>query len=410
MSGQGHGFEGLHVLASLYECGAESLLTDAEAVLGEVRDAVAAEGLTRVADCRHRFVEGGGVSAVVVLAESHVAVHTWPEFRAVTLDVYTCSYHRDNSAAARGLIDRLARSFAAGRTLRQEVQRDRGRVDDRIGDAYGVFVDTEDTIVDEQSQFQRIELHATPQFGKMLRLDGRNQCSEAEAFVYHEAMVHPAAIAHPEPRDVLVVGGGDGGVVAEVLRHPSVRSVQVVEIDERVVDISRTHLEAIHGGAFDDPRVRLTIADGAEHLANADRDWDLILLDVTDGDGPGESMYERSLFEDCRARLRPNGFVVAHIDAPFGRPDYLRRHYRALRTVFPTVRVQLINVPLYGELAMVVCGVDADVLDIEPGEVEERLRERKITELRCYDGDTHHARFALPPWVRRLLEESAAAG
>jgi spermidine synthase len=408
MTGRVEGFEGLHVLASLYECSNESLLTDADGVLDEVRAAVERAGLQRVTDCRHSFVEGGGVSVVTVLAESHVAVHTWPEFRAVTLDVYTCSYQRDNSSSARELVDRLSGVFGAGRSLRQEAQRDRGRVDDPVGDAYGVFVDTADTLVDEQSEFQRIELHVTPQFGKLLRLDGRNQCSEAEAFVYHEAMVHPAATAHPEPRDVLIVGGGDGGVVAEVLRHPSVQSVQVVEIDRRVVEVSREHLEAIHGGAFDDPKVDLTTADGAKHLATADRTWDLILLDVTDGDGPGESMYERALFEDCRSRLRPNGFVVAHIDAPFGRPDYLRRHYRALRAVFPSVRMQLIHVPLYGELAMVVCAVDADVLDVDADEIEERLRERKITDLRCYDGANHHARFTLPPWVRRLLEESAA--
>lgn len=409
MTGQGGGFEGVQLVASLYDCSQESLLTDADAVLAMCSEAIDAEGLQRVADCKHAFVEGGGVSIAVVLAESHVAIHTWPEFRAVTLDVYACSYHRDNTGRARKLVDRFVAAFGAGRVVSQEVPRDRGRVFDPVGDNYGVYVDSAGAIVDEQSEFQRIELHDTPQFGKMLRLDGRNQCSETEAFVYHEAMVHPVATAHPEPRDVLVLGGGDGGVAAELLRHPSIRQVQVVEIDAKVIEIAQEHLYAIHGGSFDDPRVELLNKDGAKHIADADdRTWDLILLDLTDEEGPAEALYRSDFLKVCRSKLRPGGYLVAHVDAPFGRPDNLQRHYRSMRTAFPNVRVQLIHVPLYGELAMAVCSADADVLDVPAEVIEERLHERKVTDLRCYDGATHHARFALPPWVRRFLDEPFA--
>jgi spermidine synthase len=119
-------------------------------------------------------------------------------------------------------------------------------------------------------------------------------------------------------------------------------------------------------------------------------------------------MYGHDLFTSCRARLRRGGYLVAHIDSPFGRPDYLRRHHDALRSVFPNVRVQLVNVPLYGELAMAVCSTDADVLDVAAHEIDQRLDNRQLSGLRCYDGDNHHARFVLPPWVRRLLHEPAS--
>ncbi|HEX7095544.1 MAG TPA: polyamine aminopropyltransferase, partial [Acidimicrobiales bacterium] len=392
MSGVVRGFEGVQLVASLYECSNTSLLTDADGVLTAARDAIDAEGLQRLTDCAHAFVEGGGVSVAIVLAESHVAVHTWPEFQAVTLDVYACSYRRDNTAAARRIIDRLVDAFGAQRVVYQEVPRDRGRVFDYIGEAYGVFVDTHATIVDEQSPYQRIELLHTQQFGKMLRLDGRNQCSESEAFIYHEAMVHPVATAHPGPRHVLVLGGGDGGVVAELLRHPSIEHIRVVEIDERIIQIAREHLRAIHDGSFEDPRVELMVGDGAKHVAETSDTFDLILLDLTDEEGPAEALYRPEFLSQCKARLRPGGFLVAHVDAPFGRPSHLRRHYRSMCTVFPIVHVQLIHVPLYGELAMAVCSVDADLLDVPADVIDDRLHHRKITELRCYDGATHHAR------------------
>lgn len=405
MSGTHEPFEGVQIVASLYDVGERALLTDVDALLAACRTSIDAASMQRVAECSHSFVEGGGVSVAIVLSESHVAVHTWPEFAAVTLDVYACSYHRDNTEAARGLVDAIAMSFDAGRVLRQEVPRDRGRVYDQMGSGYGVYVDTNRTLVDEQSAYQRVELHESPAFGKILRLDGRNQCSEVEAFIYHEAMVHPAATAHPEPRDVLVVGGGDGGVAAELLRHPSIRRISVVEIDEAVIAIAKEHFAPIHGGAFDDARVDLIVADGRQYLATASGPWDLILLDLTDEEGPAEELYRGDFLSTCRDKLAPGGFVVAHVDAPFGRPDLLRKHVNELRSTFRNVRVQLIHVPIYGELAMAVCSNDADVLAVSSDEIERRLDARKVGELRCYDGSTHHARFALPPWVRRLLDD-----
>jgi spermidine synthase len=397
-------FEGVQVAASLYGCSERQLLTDVDALLAMCRTAVDSANLQRVADCAHGFVAGGGVSAVVVLAESHVAIHTWPEFDAVTLDVYACSYQRDNTGSARALVRRISEAFGATKTLRREIPRDSGAVDDWTSDGHGVFIRSDGLLLDQQSNYQRIELHETPTFGKLLRLDGRNQCSEAEAFIYHEALVHPALTTSAHPRDVLVIGGGDGGAAAEALRHPTIESVQVVEIDEMVVDVAREHLRGINEGVFDDARVELIIADGARYVSMVDTQWDLILLDLTDEEGPAQDLYRAEFLARCASKLRPGGSLVLHLDAPFGLPGRLQRHFGVISSVFPIVRVQLINVPLYGELAIAVCSVDADPLAVSADEIDRRLADRGLSALRSYDGPAHHARFVLPPWVRRMLD------
>lgn len=402
------GFEGLHVLATLYGCREDRALCDADLLLSGCRDAVTRAGLTPVGDCSHEFVDGGGVSLTVLLAESHLAVHTWPEHQGVTLDVYTCNHARDNADAARQAVDSLIELFAPQHVVRQELRRDRQLVLDYASRAHGVFIESNGAVVDEQSAYQHVELHDTEQFGKLLRLDGRNQCSETEAFVYHEAFVHPAAITHPGPVDVLVLGGGDGGAVHEVLKHPSVRSVTLAEIDELVLSVSDQHLAAVHQHALKDPRVTVKVVDGAVFLAESAAEYDLILLDLTDEEGPSAPLYQPRLLQLAKSRLRPGGLLVAHIDAPFGRVDRLQKHHRALRESFGIVRVQMIFVPIYGELALAVCSDDADPLALDESEIRCRLQERGIGDLLTYDEKTHHAKFALSPMARAALAPDVA--
>jgi spermidine synthase len=334
-------------------------------------------------------------------------VHTWPEHQGVTLDVYTCNHSRDNADAARQAVDALIDALKPQHVVRQELRRDRELVLDYASHAHGVFIESNGAIVDRQSDYQRVELHDTEQFGKLLRLDGRNQCSEAEAFIYHEAFVHPAAITHPAPADVLVLGGGDGGAVHELLKHPSVRTVTLAEIDEVVLSVCDEHLGAVHQNALKDSRVAVKVVDGALFLAETAAAYDLILLDLTDEEGPSAPLYQPNLLELAKSKLRTGGLLVAHIDAPFGRVDRLQKHYRALRQSFGIVRVQMIQVPIYGELALAVCSDDADPLAVDEYEVRRRLRDRGIDDLLTYDEKTHHAKFALSPWARRALTADA---
>jgi spermidine synthase len=397
-------FEGVHVVATLYGCRNHELLEQKDPALDACERIVSAAGLTAVGSCAQSFGGAAGYSLAVLLAESHLAMHTWPEHSAVTLDVYTCNYSSDNTAAARKVAADLADLFQPDRTVHHEMRRDRGLLLDRSGEGHGTFVESLGVVVEHASPFQRIEVHETAELGRLLRLDDRNQCAEHEAFVYHEALVHPAAITHPSPRDVLVLGGGDGGAAAEALKHSTVETVTIVELDADVIDVAKAHLASIVGGAFSDPRTTVEVGDGAAFIARTDRRWDLVLLDLTDAEGAAEGLYGEDFIRQGASVLRPGGMLVAHVDAPFGLRERMHRHVRTLRSVFGIVRVQVVHVPIYGELAIAVCSDEHDPLGIGADEVAHRLAARGVEGLLTYDDHTHAARFALPPFVRRMLE------
>src|SRR6185436_283970 len=174
---------------------------------------VAASGLTTMDATFHQF-EGSGFTGTVVLAESHLAIHTWPERQGLTLDVYVCNFSADNSLKARRLFDRLV---------------------EPLNDSTGFYIRATSQLGEWQTRFQRMQIYDTPHYGKLFRLDGFNMTSEKEEFVYHENLVHPALTAHAAPKKVLIIGGGDGGSSEEALKHPSVESLTMVEIDADVI-------------------------------------------------------------------------------------------------------------------------------------------------------------------------------
>ena len=161
-------------------------------------------------------------------------------------------------------------------------------------------------------------------FGRLFRLDGHFMTSEKDEFFYHENLVHLAALTHPRPERALIVGGGDGGSAEELLKHPSIRSVTLAEIDVAVVDIARKYLGAVHGGALDDPRLTLKIGDGFAYVRAATERFDLIVLDLTDPGGPSELLYTPDFYRACAARLNPGGAMTLHIASPIAHPDRIR--------------------------------------------------------------------------------------
>ena len=174
------------------------------------------------------------------------------------------------------------------------------------------------------SAFQAIEVHDTVPFGTLFRLDGHFMTSEKDEFFYHENLVHLAALTHPRPERALIIGGGDGGSAEELLKHPSIKSVTLAEIDVAVVDIARRYLGAVHRGALDDPRLTLRIGDGFAYVRAGTERFDLIVLDLTDPGGPSESLYTPDFYRACAARLNPSGAMTLHIASPIAHPDRIR--------------------------------------------------------------------------------------
>ena len=254
------------------------------------------------------------------------------------------------------------------------------------------------------SPFQAIEVHETAQFGKLFRLDGHFMTSERDEFFYHENLVHLAAIAHPSPASALIVGGGDGGSAEELLKHPSIKSVTLCEIDLAVIDISRKYLGSVHRGAFDDPRLTLKVEDGFAFVRNATEQFDLIVLDLTDAGGPSTALYTPDFYRACAQRLRPTGAMTLHIASPVAHPQRVRDVLANLRSAFAVVTPYLTSVPLYGGLWMMACcSASLDPKGMSILDVDRRIAQRGIRNLQYYNGDMHRAAIALPNFVRALV-------
>jgi len=410
--------QGIHLTADLSGCRKNLLLMTDEAGLREACiAAVNDSGLTAVGDTFVAFPEyqgqPGGVTGTVLLAESHLAIHTWPEQSAVTLDVYVCNFSTDNTHKAEQLINSLAALFDPADSNPQSLQR--GEVgsagsDTTIGhewlnghSSYGYRLGP--ALYSEQSPYQRIEVHDSPQFGRLFRLDGDYMTSEKEEFFYHEALVHPAAASHGKVQRVLIIGGGDGGAAEELLKYPSVEKVVIAELDEVVVRVSREYFASIHHGALDDPRVEVRIGDGMAFVRDTDQRFDLVLLDLTDPDTPASALYTADFFAAVKRILSPGGAMVFHTGSPIFRPDIVTTLYRALHQSFKVVAPMGLYIPLYG--AYWSLAVWSDQLDPRAAGSEQiaaTITGAQLTDLKYYNPATHQGLFALPNYFQKLID------
>ncbi|UCC71208.1 MAG: polyamine aminopropyltransferase [Gemmatimonadota bacterium] len=230
-----------------------------------------------------------------------------------------------------------------------------------------------DRIFCESSEFQRIEVVDTHDYGRMLVLDGTIQATERDTFIYHEVLVHPPLLMQQSPASVLVVGGGDGGVLVELLKHRSVEKVIIVEIDEMVIDASRRHLQNVCGTAFDDPRIELRIADGRKFIETSPETFDLIVLDLTDPIGPSKSFYTREAYEYLLRRLGPTGVVATHAGGWFDYPKVTSTIVTTLGSVFNHVAVFPIHVSSYAmEIAFTYASQSVNVGSFPAGTFADR--------------------------------------
>jgi spermidine synthase len=400
----------LHIVANLYRCRGEArFLTDAAPLRQFCLDSINASGLTVLGDLFHQFPgadgapAGGGVTGCVVLAESHLAIHTWPELNSVTLDVYVCNYTCNNDAKAHQVVQDLMRLFDPEDHVSHDVPRDRQFMYEWLNEDYGFFLRSSSRLETARTKYQDLEVHETPQFGRLFRLDGCFMTSERDEFFYHENLIHPAATAHPNPRRALIIGGGDGGAAEELLKHPSIESVTLVELDGEVVEVAKKWLGKVHHGVFEHRKLRLLIDDGMRFLAETAERFDLIALDLPDPIGPATALYEEPFFRDCRRALAPGGVLTVHMGSPVARPDRVQAHAERLARVFPLVKPFVMFIPLYGALwSMACCSDTLDVTSVSAEEIDRRLARRNIGALEYYNGSTHHGVFALPNFVRRL--------
>jgi len=184
---------------------------------------------------------------------------------------------------------------------------------------------------DEQSQYQRIEIFETETFGKLMTLDGLVMVTDRDNFVYHEMMSHPALFTHPDPKRVLIIGGGDCGTLREVLKHPTVELAEQVELDERVTRVSEIFFPDLCE-KNNDPRARLHFTDGIQWVADAKADsYDVIIVDSTDPVGPAAGLFSETFYRNCHRALRTGGIVVGQSESPLFHPDLIVSMHKAMR-------------------------------------------------------------------------------
>lgn len=254
-------------------------------------------------------------------------------------------------------------------------------------------------ICSRRSAFQQIELVETEDLGRVLALDGRVMVTERDERFYHEMLVHPPLLTHPEPRTILVIGAGDGGTLREVLRHPTVERVLWVEIDPDVVAVSREHLPGICAGIFDDPRLSLHYAPGETFVRDLVHEIDVVIVDSTDAEGPAHALFEPPFLRDCHRALRPGGLYETQSGSPFYYPEEARSTERNLREVFNHVRRYHGAVPSFNSGLCAFLTASDRPLTVSSDLLALRAAERGLN-FSYYSPEVHHASGVIPAALR----------
>ena len=260
-----------------------------------------------------------------------------------------------------------------------------------------------------RTDFQPVHVFEHNTLGRVLALDNVVQTTELDEFVYHEMLTHTPVFAHGSVRTALIIGGGDGGIARELLRHP-VDRVVMVEIDGEVVSLCRKHLPSLSNGAFDDPRLDLIIGDGAKFVENSDETFDIIIIDSTDPIGPGKVLFETPFLTACRERLSPGGILVNQNGTPAFMPWAMKQSASHFARVFPQYGFFYAPVPTYvsGVMALGWASEDHNLANVNLDAITDRFEGVGLS-MQWYSPEVHAGAFAQPPVLASLARSVAPA-
>jgi len=276
--------------------------------------------------------------------------------------------------------------------------------DEQLHPGYRTRFETGNIVYETGNNLQRSLVFEHQRLGRVLMIDDIVQTTEADEFVYHEAMTHIPLLAHGSVKKVLVIGGGDGGMIEEVLKHKSVERVVMVEIDRAVVDIAEQFLPSIHKGAFNDPRLELVIADGFVYAGDTDERFDVIIVDSCDPVGPAAILFSEEFYARCKRCLAAGGILATQSGTPFWQADELRKTHQRLKNLFSDASTFVAAVPLYagGFMAFGWGTDDATLRHVSQETLESRYKAANIA-TQYYSPAVHRGAFSLPPYVAKLL-------
>jgi spermidine synthase len=281
---------------------------------------------------------------------------------------------------------------------------------DYISPDLTVLHSIKERIYSGRTKFQSVDIINTGSFGVCLVLDGKIQSSEADEFIYHEALVHPAMLTHPHPERVFIAGGGEGATLREVLVHKTVKKAVMVDIDEEVVSLCRHFLPSWHQNAFDDPRTELHFVDARKYLEESSDKFDVIIIDLVDPleQGPARLLYTQEFYRIIKQKLGLDGIMSVQAEpSEWKNLDNFTAITNTLSNVFPMAHPYQAHVPSFFSLwGFVAASQSLDPSELTPEEIDNRISTRISKKLKSYDGLTHHTMFTIPKHIRQQLAAS----
>lgn len=423
---------GKHILVEFFNANPDKL-NDVSHIETSMLQAAENAGATIINSTFHHF-SPFGVSGVIVIQESHLAIHTWPEYQYAALDLFTCGDtvdpwvsldHLKNELNAtnysamelrRGSLNLLKRIDFDTRDIREAAIENVGEIKktrdvwftDKDEDQALSLRYTGEVLFDKTSDFQRVRVLETYGYGKVLTIDNMIMCTEKDETHYHEMISHPAIFSHGNVKNVLVIGGGDGGTVREILRHKSVEKVTMVEIDEAVIEASKAHLPNL-SKSFSDKRLDLLIDDGIEYVKKqGESSYDLIIVDGSDPVGPAEGLFSEEFYKNCYKALKDGGILVTQGESPYFNSKIFFELNKVLTKIFNKdgVEVLLFSIPTYPS------GTWSFQLGVKgSGDVKTINKDyfdsfENLDDFNYYNKNLHSAAFTLPNHLVKKLDSA----
>jgi spermidine synthase len=409
---------GRHLIIDYWDC-ATALLDDRDALVRIINKAALAAGAEVISTDSHEF-EGQGVTAVSVLAESHISIHSWPEVRYAGVDIYTCGdcnpllaheVIREELASARVKMVELERgngdSFdeikarpdvapqCSGISGDQEWFFENsvpGRRDGKVSHGFAI----DQVVISERTAFQEYSIFDSPLYGRVLALDGIVQFSTSDEYIYHDMLVHPAMFSHSDPKRVLIVGGGDGAALREVLRHDP-DQVVMIDIDEQFVRGAAKHLPSLNAGSFEDPRLELLFEDASTALSRFEDCFDLAIIDCNDAVGASEPLFEESFYAAVSRSLKADSRCAVQAGSTLDM-DFLTQTRQRISAHFGSTDCFKLTIPSYhcGEYVFMVASKSQKLADLDLAMLAQRQVQRGI-DTKYWSPEIHHASQVFPP-------------
>ncbi len=272
-------------------------------------------------------------------------------------------------------------------------------------EGFGIAIKKDKDLFSDKSDFQKVDVFHSRAFGNVLTLDGLMMVTERDEFFYHEMIVHVPMLTHPNPENILVIGGGDGGTVRELLKHKSVKHIDMVEIDKMVIDVSKKFFPSV-SCALDNPKVSIVVQDAVEFIKNKKDFYDVVLIDSTDPIGPGEGLFNENFYNDVKKAVKKGAIITPQTEGPFAQSENFKKTYKLLKKVFKNVAPYCSPMPTYpgGYWSWGFCSDDVEIpLDYTKIDKSRAQTIEKTSKL--YNRELHSAVFKVPNFVKELIKD-----